>query len=427
MENKRCISFGACNKKYWFLILGIFITMIIYMVFANGLNYYNSNSAKNFINVLSYTFLLSLGESLMIIPELILKKKISSNNIESNNNNINENKSKDINSKINKNEKIKNRTIKYIFNKKSIKFSLKENIFFYSAGILKLFSDIIFIYYQISIEKIDSYMNIITFSFKFEFFFLFLLSKIMYNIRFYRHQYLSIIILTLFGLIKYIIKYYNKGIGTLFLYMIIHLIYSFIKSLLTVYIKGLMEYKYITPYKACYKYGVINLIIITIIYIIVSFLPCDDDNESCSVIFNEKHYYAHILDTFSIPGLFMFIILLLKAIILVLDYIIILEFSVCHSFLFIELNQILETSSFKNIKDTYFYSIIVLIFFFLGIFFVLLFLEMIELNICKISYNTKRNIESRAKVDSFYSILNDIETDEEEEIEEDNTKKDNNN
>ena len=74
--------------------------MIIYMVFANGLNYYNSNSAKNFINVLSYTFLLSLGESLMIIPELILKKKISSNNIESNNNNINENKSKDINSKI---------------------------------------------------------------------------------------------------------------------------------------------------------------------------------------------------------------------------------------------------------------------------------------------------------------------------------------
>ena len=78
MENKRCISFGACNKKYWILILGIFITMIIYMVFVIGLNYYNSNSAKNFINVLSYTFLLSLGESLMIIPELILKKKISS-------------------------------------------------------------------------------------------------------------------------------------------------------------------------------------------------------------------------------------------------------------------------------------------------------------------------------------------------------------
>ena len=423
-DKKCCISLGTCNKKYWLLILGIVITYIILMIFVHGLNNYNSNSAKNFLNIFSYTFLLSLGESLMVIPELVLKKKISSTNNAVNSNNSNNYNNRDSKSK--QNNKIKNRTIKYIFNKKSINFSLKEKIFYYSAGILKLFLDIMFILYQYVIEKDDDFKKVITFSFQFELLFLFLLSKILYNIQFYRHQYLAIIILTLFGLAKFIIKYYNKGVEKVFLYTFAHIIYSFTRAFIIVYIKGLMEYKYITPYRACYKYGLINLIIITIGYIIVSFLPCDDDNESCNVIFNERHYYAHILDIFSIPGLFMFIIFLLKAIILVLDYIIILEFSVCHSFLFIELNQILETSSFKNIKDTYFYSIIVLIFFFLGIFFVLLFLEMIELNICKISYNTKRNIESRAKVDSFYSILNYIEADEEEEIEEYNTKNDNN-
>ena len=413
-EKKCCISLGTCNKKYWFLILGIIITYIVLVIFAGGLNEYNSNSAKNFINALSYTFLLSLGESLMIIPELILKKKISSDNKASNYNNNRDSKSK-------QNNKIKSRTIKYIFNKKSIKFSSREKIIYYSGGILKLSLGIMFIIYQYDIEKDDDFMKVITFSFQFELLFLFLLSKIMYNIQFYRHQYLSIIILILIGLAKFITKYYNKGIDKFFIYIFVHIVYSFIKAFITVYIKGLMEYKYITPYKACYKYGLINLIIITIVYIIVSFFPCDDENRSCKVIFKERHYYAHILDIFTIPGLFMFIILLLKATLLVLDYIIILEFSVYHSFLFIHMAQITEISSIENIKETYFYHIFLLIFFFLGIFFVLLFLEMIELNICKISYNTKRNIESRAIDDKFYSILNNEENeeDEEEEIEED--------
>ena len=272
--------------------------------------------------------------------------------------------------------------------------------------------------YQYVIEKDDDFKKVITFSFQFELLFLFILSKILYNIQFYRHQYLAIIILTLFGLAKFIIKYYNKGVEKFFLYTFAHIIYSFTRSFIIVYIKGLMEYKYITPYRACYKYGLINLIIITIGYIIVSFLPCDDDNESCKVIFNERHYLAHILDIFSIPGLFMFIILLLKAILLVLDYIIILEFSVCHSFLFIHITQILDISSMENIKNTYIKYIMGSIFFFLGIFFILLFLEMIELNICKISFHTKRNIERRAKVDSFYSILNNEENEEEEENDE---------
>ena len=71
----------------------------------------------------------------MIIPHFILKKRSSLKNIE-----INTRHSTNL-------------SIKYIFNRKSIDFSLKEKINFYSVGLLKLFLGIIFITYQLYIEN----------------------------------------------------------------------------------------------------------------------------------------------------------------------------------------------------------------------------------------------------------------------------------
>ena len=74
----------------------------------------------------------------------------------------------------------------------------------------------------------------------------------MYNIQYYKHEYFSIIILTISGFINFTIKYLEISAGDFFLYLFIHLFYYFLKSMITVYIKGLMEYKYISQYKACY-------------------------------------------------------------------------------------------------------------------------------------------------------------------------------
>jgi len=60
-----------------------------------------------------------------------------------------------------------------------------------------------------------------------------------------------------------------------------------------------------------------------------------------------------------------------------------------------------------------------LIFFCINVFFILLFLEIVEINICKISYNNKKNIQKRAFIDIELS-RSDYEDNNDEEIEEDN-------
>ena len=78
MENKKgFISCGKCNKKYCFLILGGSLIFII-QVFIMAIIYHfreNKEDDKNDINILSYLFFKNLGESLIIIPGLILRKK----------------------------------------------------------------------------------------------------------------------------------------------------------------------------------------------------------------------------------------------------------------------------------------------------------------------------------------------------------------
>ena len=407
-ERKKCISFGKCYKKYCLLILGIILLLSVLIAFMFGFSYYARNNGiddKILLNFISYTLFVNLGEALMLIPYFILKKRMSLKNEHTN--------VKHFNILDNRIHKIDSYT-----------FSLKEKLFFYSSVVLKLFLNGFYMIYQFRIEDFDpgniDFIKMMTYSFQFELLFLFLISKKMYNIHFYRHQHFSVITLTLLGFIKFIIKYYDVGWGRFFLHLIIHIIYSFFKSLLTVYIKRLMEYKYMSPYEICYKFGLINAIIMTIVNIIASFFPCV--NSSCVVIYNKKRYFANILGLFSIPGLFMFIIFILKAIALVLEYKIILYYTVCHSFLIIQLTEFLETSSIKHMKNSNIYLAVTLTIFVLSIFIIITFLEIIEINICRLSHNTKLNIDNRAYNDIEIALIKRAEItilEEEEEKDED--------
>ena len=94
-----------------------------------------------------------------------------------------------------------------------------------------------------------------------------------------------------------------------------------------------------------------------------------------------------------------------KSIVLVLNYVIVNEFSVCHSFLLIQITQIIENAiilslDFGSSDKTYDILLaFIFVFFALNIFFILLFLEIIEINCCNINYNTKKNIAERATID----------------------------
>ena len=403
MDKKRCLSCGKCDKKFCYIIIVIIIIFLFYVPLVIFIRLKYARGEINYlsiINVMSYGFFMNLCESFMIIPNLILNKNIS--NISS--------ESIDNDNTIEKRNKT-NLSIQYIFNKNKIKFSLKEKIIFVFAVLLKLSLNIIYILYQYYLETEYDFLKVINYAFEFELISLFLLSKFMYSIPYYKHQYISIIIITLIITGKFIYQFIKKDDGHFFLHLIIHLIYSSFKSFFIVYIKGLMEYKYMSPYKVCYLFGFINFVIITIVYIIVSFIPCE--NELCQVEYNDNKYFGHIFAIFNIFGLFMFLFSIIKAIFTILTYIIINDYSVCHSFLIF---QLLSISSLANPTKNASEAIIEAFVFFVNFFFILLFLEIIEVNICKISYNTKKNIASRAINDMEYSIISWDEKYEEEEI-----------
>ena len=405
---KCCISFGKCNKKYFLIILGIIgliisIIVIFYIFEYTKISSENDKVKKekeNVLNFISYLFFINLGESLMIIPSLILKKNMSSK------------KSADMSRKSSEDS-----IERYIFNKKSINFAKKEKIYFFLFGLLKLFVDIIQCLYSYIIEN---YFILFSDSSRFELLFLYIISKYIYHFNSYKHQYISIIILTVLGILEFIIHYYDDTIYNIIAIFLIDILYSFLKSLFTVYIKGLMEFKYISPYKACFMFGIYNFFIIIIAFIIATFCPCGNSS-ICKVVYNDKRYFAHILAIFNITGLLLFVMLLLKAIITILNYITINYFSVFHSFLLIYFIKIFNIIGLRNKDSENYFKLYMYIFsFIIGLFFVLLFLEIIELNIFKISYNSKKNIEERAILDENGD---DNDNSEEEENEEANTSK----
>ena len=324
----------------------------------------------------------------MIIPYFILKKEI---------------RTKDDIKKIQDNGIV---PFKYIFNNYSEEFSKKDKLYFILFGILKLILDISYILYQHLVEEDYSIFKSFTYSFQFELIFLFLLSKLIYKKQFYKHQYISIIILAILGLSRVIVEYIVNETDNFFINLIIQIVYSFFKALMIVYVKGLMKFKYISPYKVCFLFGLFNLIIITIAFIIVSFIPCYY-NYYCKAEYNGKKYFANILAIFNISGLFIFILAILKAILLILNYITINYFTVFHCFLFIHITEILDIGSYISLHpNSLFYLIFTFVIFLgFGAFFILLFLEIIELNICGMGVNTIKNIEKWAFLDKEKSVI----------------------
>ena len=73
---------------------------------------------------------------------------------------------------------------------------------------------------------------------------------------YYKHQYISFFILILIEIIKYICFYEKK---TSFIIQIsLNFIYFFLYAIHFLYIKGLMEYKFISPGKCNFMIGIIN-------------------------------------------------------------------------------------------------------------------------------------------------------------------------
>ena len=387
--NRPCISFGKCNSKYCFIILKAIIIFLILLllIFIFFFNYLKTGEKLyNSLNI--SPLLISLGDSLMFFPGLIFQQKISSKSQSSS-------------------LKSSNVLEKYIFNPGTFDLTIKEKIFFVLAAIIKLLMEVIYIAFVFIFSENIGYFQTYLFSFRFELIFIFLLSKYVYKTVFYKHQYYSILILAALSLIKFFVENIFNFINNFFIYLglfIALLILSFLNSLILVFVKGLMQYKYISPYKTIYSMGFVNFTILAIIYIILTFIPCEAN--TCQVEYDGKKYIANIFSAFNYSGLILLLGYAVKPFMTLLNYITINEFSVCHSFLILNVSELYTVMSVDDNKIEEIFgdatvAIIQIGFFLINTFLILLFLEMIELNIFNISDNTKQNIEQRALYDKI--------------------------
>ena len=411
-NGKRCISVGKCDKKYFFLVLAAIIINIILFFSSFGILIYAlkyGNLMENIINPISCFFFKNFTESLMIIPGIILKKKTSLKQT-----------SLKPTSKPRKSQLLENiNELIAIQNPKH--FNIKDKIYFIIFVILSILLDAGFLVYVLFLYKKFFNLIIDKYYFQFELIILFLISKLRYKFEFYKHQYISIIVITIFEVVNLVIQYFTGIEGEFFYDLFFNIGYAFFHSLMIIYIKELIENKYFSPYKVGYTFGLIKLVIGTIVLIIASFFQCEEDY--CLLEYNKKKYFAHIFSIFTLSGLMMLGFYLFRAILVMINYIIINDFSVLHSFLLIYCSEIIGIKLILLDINTnlYYFIYYIVVYLGLGIFFILLFLEVIELNICGLSFYVKSNIQSRAMKELLLFNDEGDDSDEEEEIEENNS------
>ena len=369
---KNIISLGKISKNYLILIFFAFIigiyTFTLRLLIKDNKEYkFKQNSFM--IEVVKYIYL-----SLCFIPDLI-----------------------------------RNRNLKKKNNYKRLKLSLKKKFIIFFICILLLINSVseLFIY-----KKKVSEILLLSTNNSFLVLTLFIISKLFFDLNFYRHQYASIILIIILEVISYIIVILVRpnNIDLIQIIFEFFIYFFFYVSLSTAFgfIKIAMEKCYFSPYKICYSAGFVNGSIMLISFFIISHYNCQDDDDIriddklCTIKYNEKNYFDNIFGFFK-EYLFTDILIFMtyyihNAISFILFNIIIQKYTMCHVILLCQIISILN--NLYNLRNFgKFHKIILISIFILELFASLVFLEIIELNFCGLSKNTIKNIQKRAEED----------------------------
>jgi len=393
---KFCISLGIFDLKYflYFILYAILEIIIILFVYKDDDNIKDKHPFLN-------SLFLFVGYLLNFIPGWFSNKK---------------SKWKE-NPIINEKEKDNNNSIKYIYNNPYEKYlSIKDISKVLFVCIIILLKELIRIASKSFIKDYEEEEYEDNFIF-ISFLIIYLFSKNS-NQAYYKHQNFSFLIFSLVEIIKITFILIRKidnssnNILSIILKIISEIIDCILCAVYYLNVKGIMEYKYISPYKFNYIIGIINTPLIIIIYFIISFTSLgkiynnNDNNDIndyyCDSIFN---LFESIINIDIINAIILISFPLFYGIIVLFFNKIIYDFTIYHLYIpFLVENFI--TDIFSNGSD-----IIVIVFlipcFCIEFIMILVFLEIIELNFCNFNKNLKRNIESRGIIDSSLSIEDD--------------------
>ena len=332
------ISCGKFDKKYIYIyLIYTLVVLLLLLTFVFVFSTPSDNAEYKDIyniNILFFVFLSFFGQSLFIIVEFILNHYIFENN--KNPQTLSPQKSSLL--------------IEYIFNDYSDRITNKDIIIIGCVSVIFLFVDTTkAVISSLRIVKNEQKLIFNEEYYFFQLFFLFVLSIYIYKMKYYKHQYFSIVVILIMGIIRYLIKITYDFEN--FIFILFQVLITFLESFVIVYSKMLMEYKFFSPYKTCYVFGIINSILILIIYLISTLIPCN--SFLCNVKYHDENYFDNIISIFSYYNISKLIALFFTSILLgilrVGINLIIHNYSVCHLFLFIQ-NQELTVGIYANIR-----------------------------------------------------------------------------
>ena len=365
----RYINIGKVNKKFLIPVFGGIFRLI--HLFLIGYNPKYQIATKNPFLLTIYT---NIGMFLAFIPYIILIYRSKKSKI------LSDSKSESILNieLIHYDIFVKNRASKYKLIALSSVFDLFQTILSFVFCLKCVYNlwilDIIFI-------SVFSYFI--------------LKSKL------YKHQYLSMVIILILGLVLNVIEYFKLGeiedkfdIFEISMKFLMEIFFS----ITIVIIKYNMEKNYTSPYEICIWAGLFGLILNIIVLIILNRLEVTIDGIKYPDNYFELMNNYDINDFFVCSSQIIIACIYNITIFVTCDY-----FTPVHILITLIIKEFYN--HFQKTVNTLYNILGIITLIFISFTF-LIFIEIIELNIFNISYNTKKNIGIRSKIDSSLDINN---------------------
>ena len=354
------ISLGKLEKKFLIPIIGGIHRLLF--TFLNKKNPKYNIFSKNPFIASSYS---SIGMILAFIPYLIIKHRSKKSSINSN--------------ELQEKSKLK---LELIHTPLLYNITFNKYKYFLYQEIFDLLQTLSFTFFS---------MNTIYSFWTFDIIFISIFSYLLLKTKLYMHQYISIITIIIMGLLLNVIEYFKQSDNANKLDLIEILLNLFCEmclSILMVIAKYNMETTFCSPYEICIWNGLIGLVIYIIILLIINHLELEiagiKHPDNFYELFDNYDIYDFLLCLSFVVGQAIYNIVLFVT----CDY-----FTPYHILIFAIFKESYNSFTLEGNTALNFLTFFILI---IIAFMFLIFIEIIELNICNISYNTKKNIELRS-------------------------------
>ena len=361
------ISFGKIDKNIFILIISIII-IITNKIIAIKTEFLNIIHFHTYITNLTEIF----GRILSFIPFIILNL---------------------INKNLKKRNVIINKQLVYksAYVKKYKNINLKKYLFILLSSFLKYIYQILMVFIYVG-NNVDILMFDIVFISAFSYFLL--------KIKFAKHHLLSIIVITILGIIYNVINLLDYEVSLLKTFILLLIENLFCLAL--VLNKYTMEFTFCSPFELCFYEGIFSLILYIIFILVMYNIDVTKLQDKMYLKEYEGKYYLDnfnlFFEEFELNDVYAILYKVIYFFIYyLLIFIVIKIYSPFHSLILL-LSEGIDLS-FGD-EETWLYCLNIAIIL-ISMLMILIFTEIIELNFCGLQENTKKNIDIRSRIESM--------------------------